>query len=64
LIIQPRAELTIIDDSDVEVSADIDWTAKGVISPVKNQGSCSASYAFASIGAVEGIAAITTKIQV
>jgi len=30
----------------------IDWVANGAVTSVKNQGSCTATYAFASIGAV------------
>lgn len=34
-------------------AADIDWTAKGIISPVKNQGSCGSCWAFSAVGVLE-----------
>lgn len=40
---------------------DVDWVAKGAVSPVKDQGSCLASYAFSAIGAVESVSAIYYK---
>jgi len=33
---------------------DVDWVSKGAVSSVKNQGSCEASYAFSTVGGVEG----------
>lgn len=35
---------------------EIDWIAQGLVSSVKNQGQCNACYAFAAVGAVEGLA--------
>ena len=33
------------------------------MSPVKNQGSCGATYAFSAVGALEGLSAIVYKSQ-
>ena len=41
-------------------SDDIDWRAKGTVTPVKNAGSCQADWAFSATGLVEGSTQITT----
>jgi len=41
----------------------IDWVSYGAVSPVKNQGSCTASYAFSAVGAIEGVSVIFYKTQ-
>jgi C1A family cysteine protease len=40
--------------NDLSLPISIDWRAKGVVTPVINQGSCSCGYAVASAGALEG----------
>ncbi len=41
----------------------VDWISYGAVSPVKNQGSCTASYAFSAVGAIEGVSVIYFKNQ-
>eukprot|EP00897_Mesotaenium_endlicherianum_P003005 jgi/Mesen1/2732/ME000168S01796 len=47
-----------------DLTAGIDWAANGKVTPVKNQGTCSACWAFATAAAIESAKAIATGVLV
>ncbi len=57
--LDPKPEFTgKVDETMVPINADIDWTTKGGVSPIKDQGECGSCWAFSTTGVLESAAKI------
>lgn len=58
--LSPRVTMLRPNPGNADPPAELDWSSKGVVSAVKNQGSCGSCWAFSAIGSLESAYAIKT----
>ncbi|XP_012830320.1 PREDICTED: senescence-specific cysteine protease SAG39 [Erythranthe guttata] len=56
----PSSKVSSFRYGNVTVPTSIDWTKKGAVTPVKDQGQCGCCWAFSAVAATEGINQLTT----